>query len=714
MFEALLNRMPIHLESNERLAGSLDSFFVTSYNLFKEGLESFDGYCGYEDLYEELTDENPDEVKNFWLADEFERRMATVFNSQEMAAMDEGVYFVEPVTGHSIFDAASVLKKGFEGLLAETRERSSNCRDAGKMTFYHAVTISLEAAISHACRFATMVGKMAATETDSTRKHELFRLKETLMKVPKHPATGFYEAVVSFWFTYVVMHAEQTPNPYAFSVGRIDQFLYPYYKSGIEKNELTNIDALELIEELLLKFNVGNKVWAVSQNAVVGGVDDKGIDATNELTYLFIEASEQLSVPLPTLTVKLHEGTPKKLMDRVATFAAKGLGNPTIINDDVVVKSKLATGVSVEDARDSVIAGCQELLVQGAENARTTACWFSLPKCLELSLNKGKSMLTGRQLGLDTSNPLEAKSFDEIKQLFWAQVDYFLEVATSNASACDQILSENRPVPFLSAITKDCIEKGIDFREGGARYNFAGFLCHGVANIADSFVAIRNLVFERQEVKFEDLINALKSNWEGFETIHQAVLNEPKYGNNEMEVDAIAVETAETISEKVSAYQTKSGATFRCGFSTPSTHVLYGRKCAATPDGRKHGESFAYGIGPMQGVNRKGPTAVIHSCTKFPHWKAHHGLALNFSLPPSAVDGEAGKDRLRSLISVYQQKGGRYLQFNIQDVEVLKKAQKHPHQYRDLIVRVHGMSAYFINLDPLIQQDIIDRISCGL
>jgi formate C-acetyltransferase len=401
-------------------------------------------------------------------------------------------------------------------------------------------------------------------------------------------------------------------------------------------------------------------------------------------------------------------------LERAAELASKGGGMPTIVNNKVVVRSMMENGASLEDARNAVIAGCQEFLVQGAENARTTASWFSLPKCLELTLNRGRSMLSGKFLGIDTGNPYEACSYEEFEKMFRDQVDYFIEKVVESANRCDVLLAEKRPVPFISTIMNDCIEKGRDFRKDGARYNYSGFLCHGVANTADSLAVIKKLVFEERETTMPELVEALKDNWEGHEKLLDKVRSVPKYGNDNDYVDTIAVRIAERISNTVPRFKNNYGGKFRPGFSTPSTHVLYGRKCAATPDGRKHKDNFAYGFGPMEGCSLEGPTAVINSCTKFPHWKAYHGLAFNLSFPPSAVKGEEGIKRLESIVKVYLKKGGRYVHFNIQDVETLKRAQKEPEKYKDLIVRVHGMSAYFVNLDPLIQEDIIKRIECGL
>jgi len=709
MFKDMLEQMPIELDPDDLLAGLEDHVFATSYNLFKTGLENFDGYCGYADLYDEVagrfSEEEIAEVRDFWLADGFERGMSRAFTKDEIRCMNEGLWFVEPVTGHVIYDSPTVLEKGLSGVLDAVRAAGSG-RTGEQATFYRALEIALEAAIQFPRRYAELARKMAGDASTAGQQQNLLDLAATLDRVPEHPPRSFREAVQAYWLVYVIMHIEQTPNPYAFSIGRIDQFLYPYYKADIDSGAIARDDAVELIEALWLKFNVGNKVWAVSQNAVIGGVTRDGQDATNDLTYLCLDATEDLKAPLPTVTLKCWAGTPPELLKRACEIAVQGRGNPTMINDDVVVKSKMATGVSLEDARDSVIAGCQELLVQGAENARTTADWFSLPKCLELALNGGRSTCSGKQLGPDTGDPAGFDSIEKVAEAFWTQVQHALPISTAASNRCDRLLAEHRPVPFISAIMKDCIERGEDFRTTGARYNFSGFLCHGVANVADSLVAVRTLVFEKGETTLAEIAQALRNDFIGAESLRMRLIQgAPKYGNDDDSVDLLAAGIATRMTELVAAQKNAFGGCYRCGFSTPSTHVLYGQRCGATPDGRHRGDSFAYGIGPTQGYNKLGPTAVLKSCTKFEHWRATHGLALTLSAQPEHTD----RDRIEALVRSYFDLNGRFIHFNIQDPAVLRDAQKHPERHRDIIVRVHGMSAYFVNLDPIIQEDIITR-----
>ncbi|NQT81682.1 hypothetical protein HQ563_01560 [bacterium] len=714
MLEKLLSEMPISIEPNDLLVGTEDDIFATSYDLFKSGLEKFDGYLGYGGIYREVEGAFPqeriDKVRDFWLNEEYEKTRNSHFTPEEEAWMDEAVFFVEPVTGHVIFDAPTVLAEGYSGILARVEKKLEAEKDDEKRLFFEAVKIALNAAMAFAERYSDLAASMASSEQDAQRRQELLEISRVLKKVPSGPAQSFYEAVQSFWLTYVIMHIEQTPNPYAFSLGRVDQFLYSYYLKDKDAGKITDADAIELIQNLWVHINVGRKLWAVSQNVMIGGVHPDGSDATNELTYLILEGTEELGIPLPTITLKAHPGTPPELFDRAIKLLLKGRGQPTIINDDIVVESKVATGVSPEDGRQSVIAGCQEPLVQGAENARTTASWFSLPRCLELALNNGVSLITGKQIGLPTGTLTDYSSYEQLYEAFWKQVDFFIKRAVDCANRCDKLLAELRPVPFISAIMNDCIEKGRDFRKDGARYNFSGFLCHGLANAADSMAAVKKLVFEERRLDAGDVLDALRTNYERDPAIRLTLINQaPKYGNDDDYVDSIAAEIAERVADTVPKYKNSFGGVFRTGFSTPSTHVLYGMRCGATPDGRRDRETFAFGIGPMQGYNRNGPTALARSVTKFPHWKATHGLAFSQTLPPGTITSPEDVEKLKSFIRSYLDIGGRYIHYNVQDVETLKDAKVQPEKHRDIIVRVHGMNAYFVNLDPLIQDDIISR-----
>lgn len=720
MLERLLEEMPISIDEDDIIAGSQDDCFSPSYNLFRGGIKTFEGYCGYADAYQGLDgipEEEVRSVRDYWVNEEFERRLSGAFTTEERLAMKEAVCFVEPVTGHTIADYGKVLRVGLDGVLQEVAAKQRHAEEKGerdKLLFYEAVSVACNAVKRLASRYARLARDMARDQVDLEKKERLVRIADACSRVPGGPARNFYDAVQSFWLTWMAMTVEQTPNPYAFSVGRFDQFMWPFYKMDKDRGSITWEQALELIEALWIKFCVGNRFWAVSQNVIVGGQGRDGRDASNELSWLCIEASEDLKLPQPSISFRYHKGCPDDLFRRVMEFVKKGMGMPAIHNDEEVIKSKVATGVSVEDARDYAIAGCQEPVVQGCENARTTATWFNLAKCLELALNDGISLLSGARLGPSTGRFEDFTSFEDVTSAFWRQVEHFLEMMVGMHNRIDKLLAELRPVPFLSSIMNDCIEKGEDFRSGGARYNFSGCLAHGLADVADSLAAIKKLIFDEASISKEELIAGLRSNFRD-EALRQILLTRaPKYGNDEEFVDRIAVGIFSKFSAMVSSKRNASGGTFRPGFSTPSTHVLYGLCVGPLPEGRKSRETLAYGVNPMQGRNTKGPTATMKSVTKLPHSCATHGLAFSQSLSPNIVSGKVGTENLLALTRTYLNMGGVYVYYNIVDAKMLREAQEHPEKYQDLIVRVHGMSARFVTLDPLIQEDIITRVESGL
>jgi pyruvate formate-lyase/glycerol dehydratase family glycyl radical enzyme len=720
MLESLLEEIPISIDEDDIIAGCQDDCFSPSYNLFRGGIREFEGYCGYLDAYHELDgipEEEVKRVRDYWINEEFECKLLRAFTSEERLAMKEAVCFVEPVTGHTIAHYGKVLAIGLDGIREEAavglREAAKN-GEKDRLLFYEAVGIACNAVKRLASRYAVLARDVARCQTDLEKKRRLLRIADSCSRVPGGPSKSFFDAIQSFWLTWMAMTLEQTPNPYAFSIGRFDQFMWPFYKTDRDRGLITRDEALELIEALWIKFCVGNKFWAVSQNVIIGGQDRDGRDASNELTWLCIEASENLKLPQPSISFRYHEGCPEELFRRVIEFVRKGMGMPAIHNDEEIIKSKVEMGVTAEDARDYAIAGCQEPVVQGCENARTTATWLNLAKCLELALNDGISLLSGVRLGPSTGRFEDFTSYESVVTAFWRQVEYFLDMVVEMHNRTDKLLAEMRPVPFLSSIMNDCIKKGKDFRSGGARYDFSGCLIHGLANVADSLAAVKRLVFEQASISKEELMVGLRSDFRDEELRQILLTHAPKYGNDNEYVDQIAVEIFSELSAMVSSKRNALEGAFRPGFSTPSTHVIYGLCVGPLPEGRKSRETLAYGINPMQGRNTKGPTATMKSATKLPHSCATHGLAFSQSLPPSSVLGEDGTDILLALTRTYLDMGGIYVYYNITDSKTLREAQKYPEKHQDLIVRVHGMSARFVTLDQLIQEDIITRIESGL
>ncbi len=694
----MLGQMTIEVDSDDLIAGSINSAFTNSYDLYQGGAERSLGKIA------------PPDVRAFWREDPYERELETLLTPLDQDIQNETVCIGKRVTGHMVPNFSRVLKIGLEGVIRDAQSRhdalASDQHD--KKAHYQGIITACQATVNLANRYRAEALRLAGEAKDANRRQDLQRLADRCARVPLKPATSFAEALQSVWFTYMVMHIEQTPNPYAFSVGRLDQFLYSYYLGDVAGGVISEDDALELLEAFWLKFIVGKSCWAVSQNILLGGTTPAGDDAVNPLSFLALRATEELRTPQPSVAVRIHRGTPAKFLHEAARVLRLGLGIPAFHNDDSVVPLKVSEGIAVNDARDYAIAGCQEPIVEGKENARTTGGKFNLAKCLELALNNGVSTLTGKQLGPETGSTFS--DFSALREAYHQQVRYFVDRMVQMHNAADRLIARERPLPFLSGIIDGCIEKGRDVRVDGALYNFTGVLVHGLANVADSLMAIKQLVFDERRVELSAVLDALRTDYDNAEPLRLMLLNHaPKYGNDLDDVDRLAGEELAFVAEEVGRHENAWGGRYKAGFNTPSTHVHYGRKTGATPDGRKAKDNLAYGTGPMEGRSRKGPTAVVNSVTKFSHSPAKNGTDLNLSFTPQLVAGEAGLNTLTTVIRTLFDRGAHHIQINIVGVDTLRQAQVNPEAYRDLVVRVHGYSAYFTSLTHEIQEDIISR-----
>jgi len=722
----ILEEIHIFIEEGQLIAGSIECAFNGSYDL-------------YESSYNREVSKLPNDIKEFWQNEEYAKRLSKILTEEEKLASAETLCIGKRVLGHQIPNFEKILKVGLEGIINEIEESENNWKERlekfvnnnlsssnayskksilEKMEFLEAMKIALDSCIDFAKRFSELAKSLAREEEKKgniNRKEELLKLAEVCRNVPLKPASNFYEACQSFWFIYTVMHIEQSVNPYAFSVGRLDQFLYPYYKHDIENGLINYDEAFEILGCLWTKFMVCKPAWAVSQNILLGGQDKEGKDATNELTYLCLDITQFLKIPQPSVAFRYHKNISDRTMNKILDLMQERLGMPSIHNDESFIKSLISENISLKDAREYVIAGCQEPSIPGKENGRTTGGKFNLLKCFELALNDGCSMISGKKMGEKTGNVEKFSEFEEFYNAFLKQVKYAVSLMVSAHNKSDKLISELRPVPFLSLFFDNCIKEGEDVRRGGAVYNFTGVLAHGLGSTADSIAAVKKAVFEDKVLSLKELVEILKNNYEGNEDIRVYLKNRiPKYGNDEEYVDSILKRVAIDFINIVSKNSNAVGGKYRVGFNSPSTHVRYGLNTAATPDGRKKGETLSYGTGPMQGVNRKGYTATIRSVSCFPHWKATLGTDVSMSLNKSLFLTDKGKDIIKSLIKTHFEMGGHHIMFNVLDSKVLRDAQKNPEKHKDIIVRVHGYSSYFVGLCKDIQEDIISRVESGL
>jgi len=702
IFEEVLKNIDIGIEEEQLIAGSIEPAFSGSYDL-------------YEDSQLFLKNKDGIEFNSLQESDPFNMELNKVISSKEKMLADEKLAIGKRVTGHAIPDFTIVLKKGLIGIINEINDLKNKSGDNDSSDFFDACVISCNAVINFADRFSKLALEAASAESNTKRKKELKKISEICSRVPRYPAASFHEALQSFWFIYTAMHIEQFPNPYAFSIGRFDQFMFPYMRHDLQRKKLKTEEILELLGCLWLKFIFSRHVWAVSQNIVLGGQLPNGRDACNHLTWSCLEITKILRLPQPSVSFRYFNGINEEVFKKALELIRAGIGMPSFFNDLSIIPALISEGTNKEDAADYAIAGCQEPFIPGKENARTTGGKFNLVKCLEITLNKGGSLLTDKQLGEKIPGVGDIKSFDEFYRYFLQQLDYLLEIMVSAHNKSDYLLSKMKPVPFYSCLVHNCLEKGMDFRATGAIYNSTGVLVHGLGTTADSLAVIKKVVFTDKKIDFKKLVKILKNNFEFDEAFRLYLDNKiPKFGNNDNIVDKIASKLFSDVTDILGKHKNYFGGKFRAGFNTPSTHIQYGAVTAATPDGRKKGQPFSYGTGPGQGKCMDGPTSIILSLAKLPHQKATLGTDVSLSFDPLSISTEEKLEKLGALIKSYFNLGGHHLMFNIMDKETLEKAQKSPENFKDLVVRVHGYSSYFNSLSEDIQNELIKRVECGL
>ena len=553
-------------------------------------------------------------------------------------------------------------------------------------------------------------------------KKEQFKLiAETLGKVPFEPAESLYEAIQSYIILWQTMCLEQAPNPFAFSVGNADRIFEPYRK-------MSNLDrdtTAALLKHFLVFFNVGDRSWAISQNLIVSGRDKDGNDLTNDTTYALLDAYYDMNLPQPILSVKLHKNTPDKLYQELGRFLfTPGCLTPSLFNDDSLYEVLSASGVDIDDIEDTSIAGCQEPLIMGKDNGNTTNSWFNLGKILELTLNNGVSTVTGKRIcDLPCDNADALTLLKTVRERFYKNAEYFCEEMVKAANGASRAIS-NLPVPFLSTVMGG-IETGYDVRDTknqGTKYNGSGCLIHGTSVVADSFTAIDKLLAERPE-DAERLLNALKSNFEGYEDLREFLLSAPKFGNNNETADNEAVEITNKIADMVRSKKNYLGNNFRPDFSTPSTHLLYGYWVGALPCGRKSRDMLNYGVDPLYGEAQNGLGFRTLSLMKLPFNKMCGGYASHFGIDPkyftSASYEEKGIEFKNKVMKplffneLNKNVSPFYLYVNVTTAEILRKVLAEPKKYAPsgvYIMRIHGTFVNFLDLSPAIQQDIITRL----
>ena len=582
-----------------------------------------------------------------------------------------------------------------------------------------AMDIVCDAMIRYAERYAERLEELAAEEKDPVRKKELEKMAAICRRVPARAPTTVHEALQHYWFIHLGVVTELNPWD-SFNPGRLDQSLYPLYKKQLEEGTVTQEEVYEMLQSFWVKFNnhpsppkVG--VTAEESNTYtdfclinVGGVKEDGSDGVNEMSYILLDVIREMRLLQPSSMIQVSKKNPDRFIRAAVEIIKTGFGQPSVFNTDALVQEMLRAGKDVRDARNGGCSGCVETGAFGTEAYILTG-YFNLPKILELTLNDGFDKRTGKQIGLKTGTATDYRTYEELFAAYKAQVQHFMRIKLTGNNIIERIFMKYMPVPFLSVLIEDCIRNGKDYMCGGARYNSSYVQGVGLGSITDMLTALRYHVYDKKTIAMETMEKALANDFKGFEELqYQLVYHTPKYGNDDDYADEQEVQVFDMYYDVLSGHKSPRGADYRVNMLPTTCHVYFGKVTGATPDGRNAWKVLSEGISPVQGADTNGPTAVIRSAAKIDHIKTG-GTLLNQKFTPSLLSTEEGCNNLVHLIRAYFRMDGHHIQFNVVDADTLREAQKHPEDYRDLIVRVAGYSDYFNDLGEDLQNEIICR-----
>ncbi len=780
-FSHILHHLPIIIRDEELIVGST--------TLAPRGCQTYPEFS-YEWLEKEYDTVEHREADPFYISEETKRELkevnpywkgkttselATSYMSPEALTAIEhniftpGNYFYNGV-GHLTVQYWRVLKEGYKGIITEAAQRLSECDPgdadyATRSRFLEAVIISCQAAIDYAKRYAVLAREMAEKEADPKRKEELLQIASNCEWVPENGARTFHEACQSFWFVQQLLQIESSGH--SISPGRFDQYMYPYYKKDLEEGKITREQAQELIDCIWVKLNDLNKCrdaesakgfagYSLFQNLIVGGQDRNGQDVTNDLSFMCITASKHVFLPMPSLSIRVWNGSPQELLLHAAALTRTGIGLPAYYNDEIIIPALMNRGVTLEDAREYNIIGCVEPQCPGKTSGWHDAAFFNMCRPLELVFSNGVDK--GKQISIQTGDVEKMETFEEFFDAYKKQMSYNISLLVNADNAIDVAHATLCPLPFESCMVDDCLKRGKSVEEGGAVYNFTGPQGFGIANVANSLYAIKKLVYDEKKVTMAQYKKALAMNYgRGFDqqsasdlavgvirnlqaqgttvgenevaAVIQSIMNMeipaeekkqydellamieevPKFGNDIEEVDAFAREAAYTYTKPMEKYHNPRGGQFQAGLYPVSANVPLGAQTGATPDGRLAHQPVADGVSPTAGTDVCGPTAACNSVAKLDHGIASNGTLFNMKFHPSALSGEEGLEKFIAMLRAYFDQKGMHMQFNVVDRNTLLDAQKHPEKYAHLVVRVAGYSALFTTLSRSLQDDIIRR-----
>ncbi|RKF20890.1 formate C-acetyltransferase/glycerol dehydratase family glycyl radical enzyme [Alginatibacterium sediminis] len=635
--------------------------------------------------------------------------------------------------GHFAMDFTKLMTLGYDGVLQQAREAFAKLSKqdpdySEKRDYYKATLISLEAAKTYIQRYATLAREMAKVESNIKRQHELQQMAQNCEQIAGGAAQSFWQALQLFNFAVTLTQIEG--NGHSISYGRMDQWLFPFYEKDLEQNAVDKSFTLELLEVLYVKMNnptklkdkgtvkVRNGRGFGGESLTIGGVNSLGDDATNDLSMLMLEASVHTRMMNPWVCLRLHENTPYELKVKAIECVRAGYGHPKSFNDGPAIKAMISKGLSLEEARNYAVVGCVEPTLPGKEFGWLDAGYVNTAKMLEMVINGGRILAgpnAGKQLGPDTGSLESYKNFDEVLESVDKQFAYWCDQLCSCLNVTDKIHRQVKPTPYISAFFEGCIESGKDMTYGGVKYNGTAPQAAGIATCADSLSSIKELVFEQKKYSGKELLDAVKDNWQGHEKLYALVNSSkiPHYGNDNDEADQLFNFMFECYCRHIKGRRNARGGEFSPGVYTVNANVGMGLYTNASLDGRKNEEPISDNMGPVHTAGGShdisGPTAIVNSVTKVDHSLATNGTLLNLRFPEDAVSGIEGRDILLSFVDEYIAKQGMHVQFNIMSSEKMRAAQKAPEKYADMLVRVAGYSAYFVELGKPLQDDLIHR-----
>lgn len=785
-FKHIMENLPIIIRPDELIVGSTtiaprgcQTYPEFSYEWLEAEFDTVEHRSSDPFYISKDTAKRIVEADKYWKGKTTSELATSYMSPETLRAMKHnmftpGNYFYNGV-GHITVQYWKVLEIGLEGIIQEAAAERAKLNPgdenyAKKNTFLEAVIISCNAVITYAERYATLAREMAAKEYKADRKKELLKIAENCSNVPRRGAKSFYEACQSFWFVQQVLQIESSGH--SISASRFDQYMYPYYEKSINDGSMTRDEAQELVDCVWVKYNDLNKCrdaasaegfagYSLFQNLIVGGQTVDGKDATNDLSFICIWASKHVFLPMPSLSIRVWEGSSQDLLLCAADLTRTGIGLPAYYNDEVIIPSLMNRGIPLNEAKEYGIIGCVEPQVPGKTEGWHDAAFFNMCRPLEMVFTNGYD--NGEIASIQTGDVESFTSFEQFFNAYKKQMEYNISLLVNADNAIDMAHMTLNPLPFESCLVDDCIKRGLALQEGGAVYNFTGPQGFGIANVADSLYTVRELVFNQKKLSMAELKKAMEFNFgEGLDTvtandiarrvseeltkagkavkadlltqivntvleyelpaeekaryqkIREMIIALPKYGNDIDEVDELAVEAAYTYSKPIEKYRNPRGGQFQAGMYPVSANVPLGHQTGATPDGRLAHTPVADGVGPTSGYDVSGPTASCNSVAKLDHGICSNGTLFNMKMHPTAMAGQKGLESFVGLIRGYFDQGGMHMQFNVVDRQTLLDAQAHPDKYSGLVVRVAGYSALFTTLSKSLQDDIIKRTEQGI